>query len=116
MSHWTDGTYTVQFQGAQNWGAGVITLKDLQLTGGDSGYIFTGSFREVGARLAGTVHVEQHVDGYPSIFGPSVGKAFDLHLEGQFDGDVGLFHGYVRGQDHSKIQARLTRVKPSAAE
>ena len=116
MSHWTDGTYTVQFRGPQDWGAGVVTLKDLQLTGGDSGYIFTGAFREVGPRLVGTVHVGQHVDGYPSIFGPSVGKAFDILLDGRFDGDVGHLHGHVRGQDHFRIQVRLTRVKPLAAE
>ncbi|GAW33461.1 hypothetical protein RA2_00498 [Roseovarius sp. A-2] len=116
MSHKTDGTYTVQFKSAQDWGAGVITLKDLQLTGGDSGYIFTGSFREVGSRLAGTVKVEQHVAGYPSIFGHSVGQVFDLDLDGQFDGDVVLFNGHVRGQDHLEIQIQLSRAKPLAAE
>ncbi|WP_210879426.1 GrlR family regulatory protein [Roseovarius autotrophicus] len=116
MSHNYDGTYTVQFKGSQDWGAGVITLKDLQLTGGDSGYIFTGSFREVGSRLVGTVRVEQHVEGYPSVFGPSVGKVFDLYLEGQFDGAVSHFHGHVLGQNHFKIQVHLARAHPLAAE
>src|SRR6056297_866724 len=99
MSHKTDGTYTVQFKSAQDWGAGVITLKDLQLTGGDSGYLFSGSLREVGSRLSGIVKVEQHVSGYPSIFGPSVGRVFDLELDGQFDGDVAMFDGHVHGND-----------------
>ena len=116
MSHMTDGTYTVQFNSAHDWGAGVIMLKDLKLTGGDSGYIFTGAFREVGSRVVGRVHVEQHLKGHPSIFGPSVGKAFDLHLEGQFDSDVGRFHGHVHGQNHSKIQIQLTRAEHLAAE
>jgi hypothetical protein len=116
MSHETDGTYTVQFKSAHDWGAGVISLKDLQLTGGDSGYIFTGSFHEFGSRLSGTVKVEQHVSGHHSIFGPSVGRVFDLELDGQFDGDVAMFNGHVSGQDHLRIQVRLTRAKPLAAE
>ena len=116
MSQKYDGTYTVQFKSAQDRGAGVITLKDLQVTGGDSGYIFTGAFREVGSRLVGKVHVEQHMNGHPSVFGPFVGNVFDLDLEGQFDGDVAHFHGHVRGQDHFKIQIELTRARPLAAE
>ena len=114
MAHSTDGTYTVQFSSSHHMGAGVITLSDLKLTGGDSGFLFSGSFREFGHGLVGRVNVRQHLKGHPSIFGTL--ETFELDLKGQFDGDVGVFHGHVVQEPMLKIKIELKRADSFAAE
>jgi len=114
MTHKNDGTYTVHFNSAADVGSGVVTVSDLTLMGGDSGFIYSGVFREDGARIVGRLNVRQHTPGHRSIFGEV--STFDLELQGQFDGDVGAFQGRVVGQPKMEMQVKLKKVSQLAAE
>lgn len=113
MTHRTDGTYVVQFKSSLgSFGAGVISIKNLEVTGGDSGFLFSGRLRETGPRLNGVVSVRQHLKGFPSIFGNL--EAFELDLQGQFEGGKGFFHGHVVGQPSLRVSTQLDRAAQAA--
>jgi len=114
MSNYIDGTYTVHFDSATDYGAGVITVSDLTVTGGDCGFIYTGEFREHGDLIVGLLHVRQHAPGVRSIFGGL--STFDLDIQGRFNGDVGIFRGRVVGQPKMAMQVMLKKVSRLAAE
>ncbi|WP_299965512.1 GrlR family regulatory protein [uncultured Roseobacter sp.] len=106
MKHSTDGTYTVQFQSSLGlFGAGVVTLSNLEVSGGDSGFLFAGAFKEVGSELVGAVSVSQHADGMISIFGPM--RNFELSLCGQITNGIGQFTGSMVGMPQMKIKVVL---------
>ena len=62
-----EGFYTVQFKGVQGLGAGVVTLVAGRLFGGDSGYLYTGTYTDTGNTLKAQVHVKQFVPGSSSV-------------------------------------------------
>lgn len=113
MAKSINGTYTVQFRSSLGgFGAGVVTLNNLNVSGGDSGFIFSGNFRENGDELHGIIHVQQHTSGIPSIFGNI--KSFDLSLKGMLDGRVGHFSGNIVQQPSMRINIALCRAAMAA--
>src|SRR5580658_7553248 len=64
-----EGFWTVQFTGVQGWGAGVLTLIGGRLFGGDSGFLYTGTYTEQGNALTARVHVKRYVAGIANVMG-----------------------------------------------
>jgi len=58
-----EGFWTVQFQGVQGMGAGVITLVGGQLFGGDSSFLYKGTYAEQGNTLTAQVQVNRYAAG-----------------------------------------------------
>jgi hypothetical protein len=65
----TDGFYIVQFRTPKGTGAGVLTLADGKLRGGDSAIMYTGSYSQEGDKFTAQVSTKRHTQGMPSVFG-----------------------------------------------
>jgi hypothetical protein len=112
-----EGFWTVQFSGVQGWSSGVLTLIDGQLFGGDTSFLYTGTYaydREgAQASLGGAgipypqpqtgmqarVHVKRYAPGI-NVMGRD---EFDLELTGIVKGNTANVVGTVPG-----TQLRLT--------
>ncbi len=55
-----EGFWTVQFQGVQGMGAGFITLIGGQLFGGDSGFLYKGTYTQQGDNLTAQARSERN--------------------------------------------------------
>jgi hypothetical protein len=73
------GFYTIEFQGIEGWGAGVVTLANGKVFGGDSGYLYSGTYTQSANTMNARVHVKQYVAGIQNVMGRS---EFDLQLDG----------------------------------
>lgn len=102
-----EGFWTVQFEGVQGWGAGVVTLIGGQLFGGDNGYLYNGTYTEKGGALNALVHVKAFVPGTPNVMGRS---EFDLELGGAMQGSTIKATGAIPGTQ-LRINATLTKQR-----
>jgi len=80
-----EGFWTVQFAGVQGWDSGVVTLVNGQVLGGDSGFMYIGTYAQQGSMLIAKIHVKQYVPGVRNVMGQS---EFDLELTGTLHGAV----------------------------
>jgi T3SS negative regulator,GrlR len=80
-----EGFWTVQFSGVQGWGAGVLTLIGGQVFGGDTSFLYIGTYSVQGTAMTGRVHVKRHAAGLPNVMGRD---EFDLELNGTFNGKI----------------------------
>jgi hypothetical protein len=105
-----EGFWTVQFQGIQGWGSGVLTLIGETLFGGDTSFLYTGTYavENVPQPSAGEtrihassqdairarVHVKRYAPGLPNVMGRD---EFDLELNGTVQGKSANVIGTVPG-------------------
>ena len=73
------GFWTVKFNGVQGWGAGTITMVAGKVFGGDSSYLYTGTYNQNGDHLSARVHVKQFNGALSNVMGRA---EFDLELSG----------------------------------
>ena len=91
-----EGFWTVQFTGVEGWGAGVITLMDGQIFGGDSGFLYTGTYNQQGSGFNAHVHVKQYAEtGRGNVMGYVA--RFDLVLRGGQQGKTVTLTGNIPG-------------------
>jgi hypothetical protein len=100
-----EGFWTVRFTGVQGFGAGVVTLIGGHVFGGDSGFIYTGTYTDQGGALKAIVHVRNAVAGMPSVMGRS---EFDIELAGNLQGNAIAAAGVIPGTP-LRLQAQMTR-------
>jgi len=100
-----EGFWTVQFQGVQGMGAGVITLIGGQLFGGDSSFLYRGTYTQQGENLTAQVQVKRYAPGMPSVMGQ---EQFGLQLTGTVQGNTGKLTGSVPGAP-LKFSASITK-------
>jgi T3SS negative regulator,GrlR len=81
-----EGFWIVQYEGMQGNGGGVAVLLKGKIFGGDTGYIYTGSYEMKGDQLTARVAVKNFLPGIPSVLG--VVGDFELNIEGKLAGDV----------------------------
>lgn len=103
-----EGFWVVQFIGVEGWGAGVVTLVNGKVFGGDSGYLFMGTYTENGNSFGAQIHVKQHTGGIANVMGQS---EFDLQLNGTLSGAVISFSGAIPG---TQLQIKGELKKQSA--
>jgi hypothetical protein len=114
MTHATDGTYTVSFKSNLGaFGAGVVVLSDLKVSGGDSAFVFEGKFQEEGDLFVGNIRVRQHSRAMSSIFGPM--SKFELALRGRMTVHGGQFSGHVIGHQALSLDVSLVKQHGAAA-
>ena len=100
MANRIDGFWTLQFTGVQGWGAGVVTLMNGQAFGGDSGFLYEGTYSQEGSNMSARVHVASYVRGAMNVMGRD---NFDVEFTGTFQGDTITATGVIPG-----TQLRLT--------
>lgn len=100
-----EGFWLVQFQGVQGFGGGAVTLVKGKVFGGDSGFLYAGSFTDQGGTLSAKIHVKRYFPGAPSVMGRD---EFDLELAGTLQGNTIMAKGTVPGTALA-FQAKLTK-------
>jgi hypothetical protein len=99
-----DGFYIVQFKTPRGAGAGVLTLSNGQLRGGDSAIMYTGTYSQDGENFSAQVSTKRHTQGMPSVFGVD---AVNLTLAGKSSNGTASCTGAAAGLT---FQADLHRV------
>jgi len=89
-----EGFWTIQFTGIQGWGAGVVTLVGGRVFGGDSGYLYEGTYTQQANTLHARVHVRPLAAGVPNVMGLS---EFDLEMTGTLSGSAIPVTGSIPG-------------------
>ena len=89
-----EGFWTVQFAGVQGMGAGVIALVGGALFGGDSAFLYEGTYMQQANTLTAQVHVSRYAAGVGNVMGRDT---FDLDLTGTIEGSAGKLSGTVPG-------------------
>ncbi|MDP9052211.1 MAG: hypothetical protein M3O31_16050 [Acidobacteriota bacterium] len=100
-----EGFWTVQFAGIQGFGAGVVTLIGGQVFGGDSGFLYAGTFKAQGSDFSADVAVRRYAAGTQSVMGVD---RFNLTLKGVLNGNTISVNGGVAGTP-MQFKATLTK-------
>lgn len=102
-----EGFWTVQFSGVHGWGAGVLTLMGGQIFGGDTSFLYMGTYSQEGTALKGHVHVKRHAVGLPNVMGRD---EFDLELSGNLKGSIIAVTAKIPGT-HLQLAGTLTKQR-----
>jgi hypothetical protein len=102
-----EGFWTVQFTGVQGWGAGVVTFMAGQVFGGDSGFLYEGTYTQQGNAMNARVHVRRYVAGAPNVMGRD---NFDLELTGTLQGNTIGVTGVIPGTQ-LRLNGTLTKQR-----
>lgn len=100
-----DGLYHVNFQSnQQDFGDGVVTVKDNHVSGGDYAYFYQGVI--LGDSLL--LNVNRYNDQATSVFGP----ATEFNLELKINQVMGFYslEGHVQGQPQLVIKIKATTL------
>ncbi len=100
-----EGFWTVQFQGVQGWGSGVLTLIGGQVFGGDTSFLYTGTYTQNQNAMQARVHVARFAQGLPNVMGR---EEFDLELTGTVQGNAASVVGTVTGTQ-LRLNATMTK-------
>lgn len=103
------GLYKVEFETARGKALGVVHADNGKIRGGSSAFIYTGSYRQDGHALTGTVSSKRHTPDpeHPSVFG------FDevtITFQGAVKGDFAMCDGTAAEFPSLAFKAVLTRV------
>jgi hypothetical protein len=85
--------------------SGVLTLIGGQIFGGDSGFLYTGTYTEQGTALKALVHIKRYASGAPNVMGRDT---FDLNLTGTLQGNALTVTGSIPDSSLS-LSATLTK-------
>jgi hypothetical protein len=85
-------------------------LANGQVFGGDSGYMYIGTYTQQGNTMKAKVHVKQHTAGMQNVMGQ---KEFDLELDGTLNGNVISVTGTIPGTT-MKLNGTLTKQRDLA--
>jgi hypothetical protein len=64
-----NGVYRVIFQGPEGQRRGILYVKNGVLVGGDTGFVYKGSYQVTGNQFTGTLQVTKEDPGMKSVFG-----------------------------------------------
>jgi hypothetical protein len=102
-----EGLWVVQFEGMQGGGGGVAVLMRGQILGGDSAYLYVGSYKAHESTITARVAVRNFLPGVPSVLG-AVGD-FELDVTGKVDRDVIRGSATVATRPGIGIALKLTK-------
>jgi len=103
-----EGLWIVQFQGMADSGGGVIVLVKGQVLGGDSAFVYTGSYETKGDTIAARALVRN--------FNPAIGNVhgikgdFELTLRGTIQDGVIKGSASLVNQEGPGMVVKLTRI------
>lgn len=102
------GFWIVQFEGVQGNGGGVVFFIKGQIFGGDSGFVYTGTYQTDDTTITGRVKVRNFLPEVLSVFG--VSGDYELSLKGnvagrKIEGSASLVNQAAMG-----IVVKLTKI------
>jgi hypothetical protein len=105
LSNMQNGVYRVIFRGPVGEGRGVIAAKGGALWGGDTGFVYQGSYAAEDGKAS--IQVKKDDPNFPGVFGPLNDFRLDLTLQVTTSGFIAV--GAVPGQPN--LQIAITAVK-----
>jgi hypothetical protein len=102
-----EGLWTVQFQGVQGGGGGVVVFTKGKVLGGDGGYTYVGEYEENGNNVKARVTVSNFIPGVANVMGRQ--GNFDLEFAGVGNGDTMNVTANLVGTPTQRLNARLTK-------
>ena len=102
-----NGLYKVEFRTPLGFGAGVVTLHDGTVGGGDSGMYYAGTYQIKDSQFSASVAVRRHTAGVPSTLGTDNAT---LNLSGNISGDRAQLAGTTPNMPNLTFQAVLSRL------
>jgi len=102
-----EGLWVVQFHGPQGVGGGVVVLTKNQVLGGDSGFVYSGTYELKDNVFAGKVFVKNFDPKIPNVLG--IPGDFNLLIEGKMESDTINGTGALANAPDSKIVIRLKK-------
>jgi len=102
-----EGLWIVQYEGLQGNGGGVAVLINGKILGGDTGYVYEGTYTVKDHTLRTSVHVSNFLPEVPSVLG--VVGDFDLQMEARINGNVIQGTMSLVGNPALSIAVRLTK-------
>lgn len=108
-----DGFWTAEFASSEGlFGGGVVLLHDGIVTGGDSGYVFSGNItfaNEQNADIEATVQIEPFLKNQISVFN-TLGRKLTLNIVGRLTSEnLIVGHGSPQELPNSKLSFKLSR-------
>lgn len=103
-----EGFWIVQYEGVAGNGGGVVMFMNSRVLGGDTGYVYTGTYKSDGNNVRARVNVRNFLPQVPSVLG-YVGD-FELQIAATVNGQNMRGTASLVGQDGAGIAVKLTRV------
>ncbi len=103
-----EGFWIVQYEGVQGNGGGVVFFLKGRIFGGDSGFVYTGTYQTDEKTITGRVKVSNFLPEVASVFG--IPGDYELMLKGivagqKIEGSANLVNQAAMG-----IVVKLTRI------
>lgn len=100
-------TFVSNTDNNNNGGFGVVVLETGRVLGGDSSFVYVGSYEVENGIIKADVKCTNDRGLLDSIFGNL--KEFNLHLEGKIDKKEFIANGYMIEKPEQKIVVQFTR-------
>jgi hypothetical protein len=102
-----EGFWIVQYEGMAGNGGGVVLFIEGRVFGGDSGYMYMGSYETQADSVRAQVKVQNFLPNVPSVLG-TVGD-FELQIDGKVVGDIIKGTGSIPNSKAVGIALKLTK-------
>ena len=102
-----EGFWIVQFQGLQGNGGGVAVLVKDRLFGGDSGFLYEGSYELREDVIKARIHVRNFLPEVSNVLG--ITGDFELLLDGRLEGNIITGKAAPAGGTGVGIVVKLTK-------
>jgi hypothetical protein len=103
-----EGFWIVQFEGVQGNGGGVVFFIKGRIYGGDSGFVYTGTYETDEKTITGTVKVRNFLPEVASVFG--IPGDYELSLKGKVVGQQIEGSASLVNQEAMGIVVKLTKI------
>jgi hypothetical protein len=103
-----EGFWIVQYEGVQGNGGGVVFFIKGRVFGGDSGFVYTGTYQTDEKTITGSIKVHNFLPEVLSVFG--IPGDYDLSLRGNVAGNIIKGKASLVGQEAMGIVVKLTKV------
>ena|SRR5438552_14257885 len=102
-----EGLWIVQYEGLQGNGGGAAVFVNGKVLGGDTGYIYEGTYKVEANFVTAQIHVSNFLPDIPNVLG--VVGDFDLQLRAPITGEVIQGAMALVGRPDISIAVRLTK-------
>jgi hypothetical protein len=103
-----EGFWIVQYEGVQGNGGGVAVFMKGRILGGDTGFLYTGTYQTDEETISARLTVRNFLPEVPSVLG--VQGDFELLLKGNVGPQSIRASATLIGQEGAGIIVKLTRV------
>jgi T3SS negative regulator,GrlR len=101
-----NGLWSAQLSAGGNKAGGVAFFVNGKVFGGDTAFIWSGTFQEAGDSFKATVHVKQYDRTVASLFGAA---EYDIHIDAKIQGDRITGTGTSPSLGGTKLNVALTK-------